>query len=214
MVWAITKLRQALDDNGTYVIFRHPQRMFHCFKSHAMTLDISCNIGIVVAVSTDMVTIFSIERDEFLHRFHIDLGNLLGNVALPGHYNITAYRLGSKNTSTPESINKMTFENGNDSYFETMNKEGYHDNEDVDRDRYSNKCSDIEYVDDLKTLTECKHVSVSDDGYILVNVRLLVQSIGTEINSYLCVYSHTVLCHRWFAAIMERICYSLYIDRL
>lgn len=69
LIWAVAKVRLPGSIEGSSILFRHPQRRFRCWKSNAMFLDISCNIGIVVCLSKDIVSVYSIERDELLNSF-------------------------------------------------------------------------------------------------------------------------------------------------
>ena len=59
------------NSGNTYVISRRPQRLFRCQPSQYTRCDISWQMGIVVAVSCGVVSVFSVERDERLKAFDI-----------------------------------------------------------------------------------------------------------------------------------------------
>jgi hypothetical protein len=75
LVWAVAKILTGVgqDDSGNSVVFRHPQRLFRCWKSNAMCVDISCNISVVACISADVISLFSIERNELLNSFNLSI---------------------------------------------------------------------------------------------------------------------------------------------
>eukprot|EP01032_Pedospumella_encystans_P019712 gene19712-22413_t len=74
MVWTILRTKNLNQPNGVgYVISRRPQRMFRVDPQPDMQLEISWQMGVIVVTSGTKVCVFSIERDELVHTFHVNL---------------------------------------------------------------------------------------------------------------------------------------------
>eukprot|EP01034_Spumella_vulgaris_P020872 gene20872-26766_t len=74
MVWTILRTKNLNQPNGVgYVISRRPQRMFRVDPQPDMHLEISWQMGVIVVTSGTKVCVFSIERDELVHTFHVNL---------------------------------------------------------------------------------------------------------------------------------------------
>ena len=71
LIWTVSKV-DGTSPNSTsysYIISRRPQRYFRCPPSPTICCDVSWQMGIVVVASADLVSVFSIERDELLRSF-------------------------------------------------------------------------------------------------------------------------------------------------
>lgn len=80
LVWTISTLKglhssgkaqgsAAIKDPFSCIISRRPQRSFRCIPSDQMKCEVSWQLGVVVGVSGNSVSIFSIERDELIRSF-------------------------------------------------------------------------------------------------------------------------------------------------
>jgi hypothetical protein len=74
MVWTIlrTKNEQQLGGIG-YVVSRRPQRLFRCDPQPDMFCEVSWQMGVVAVASGTKISVFSIERDELIKTFYVDL---------------------------------------------------------------------------------------------------------------------------------------------
>ena len=74
MVWTILRSvnPQQPAANG-YVVSRRPQRLFRCDPQPDMFCEISWQLGVVTVVSGNRVNVYSIERDELIRSFYLDM---------------------------------------------------------------------------------------------------------------------------------------------
>jgi hypothetical protein len=69
LIWTIIPPNPSHQARSVYAISRRPQRLFRIDPSSDMHVEISWQMGVVVAVSGTVVKIFSIERNELLRTF-------------------------------------------------------------------------------------------------------------------------------------------------
>jgi predicted nucleic acid binding AN1-type Zn finger protein len=152
--------------HSNYIISRRPQRLFYCdpHSSGLMICKISWYLGVIVVVSGDKVNVYSIERDELIRSFYIDVS--LESSQLPTY-------------SSPLS--------STDSSFETNH---YHQSIKSNEFNTVNSNLNTNYSQDTTSTTN-PHTSCSSKGNN--NIHSLYTTTGPSTHIYGCnrnIYDH------------------------
>lgn len=74
MVWTILRSKNDQQLGGVgYVVSRRPQRLFRCDPQPDMFCEISWQMSVVAVASGTKISVFSIERDELIKTFYVDI---------------------------------------------------------------------------------------------------------------------------------------------
>lgn len=65
MIWTVSRVV------GRGILSRRPQRLFRCPRSEYVLCDLSWSMGIVAVSNKDLLTVFSIEKNEMIHKWAI-----------------------------------------------------------------------------------------------------------------------------------------------
>ena len=66
MIWTVSRLAQSKG-----IISRRPQRVFRCLPGRYLKCDLSWAMGIVAVCNKDVISVFSIEKNEIIHRWSV-----------------------------------------------------------------------------------------------------------------------------------------------
>lgn len=69
LIWTVSKV------GSKGIISRRPQRHFRMTRSKYLKVDLSWSMGIVAVCDREMIGVFSIEKNEIIHRWSIDAAN-------------------------------------------------------------------------------------------------------------------------------------------